>query len=491
MGKLLKSVHDTFDEANYKPNQPNSLDDYAQPWIIDISEENISYTNPKTSYKKHVESEQEAPSWFKDLKSDFEAEDEQYPPSGRPYAFKKSSSTSIRPNKNKTFKKYFLICFSVALAAIGALYSFSSSNKGVISLPSQEHAIDFLKDNNAMNEEELKTALIKFIETFYFDQSANNFDVTAYFADNTEVYYEDHDLSSKSLRNVHNKRLRGMYNLKQDWVLSSLDFYKNGSEIILTYWVELSYLKRSYNKQEAANVKNEMIINENGRIISLRQLKMKNFSSVYIKNEHDDFNSVTRSFPQHLASENPFKSDFSLSSVLNSTLASSSDKERTVLNLTSSQQPATAINTKSIAQSMALNTVVLETPTPVMIPPTSAKVEEIAETGGEDKLYDYNSAEYLAEFPGGLKQLSKFISFNIRYPEKAFEDGIHGKVFVSFIVEKTGNLTELKVIKGIGGGCDEETLRILRKSPLWKPGSVLGKPVRSRFAFPVVFKIAN
>jgi len=95
------------------------------------------------------------------------------------------------------------------------------------------------------------------------------------------------------------------------------------------------------------------------------------------------------------------------------------------------------------------------------------------------------------EFTGGAKAWSKYMERNLRYPSRAQEDNIAGKVFVSFVVEKDGSITDVSVIKGIGFGCDEEAMKVIKKSPLWKPGRNKGVPVRVRYNMAINFQISN
>lgn len=92
------------------------------------------------------------------------------------------------------------------------------------------------------------------------------------------------------------------------------------------------------------------------------------------------------------------------------------------------------------------------------------------------------------EFPGGEQALYDFLRKNIRYPQAAKDSNIQGKVYVTFVVEKDGTITNLKVLRDIGGGCGEEALRVLRMMPQWKPGMQLGKAVRVQYNLPITFK---
>mgnify|MGYP000704684483 CR=1 FL=1 len=91
------------------------------------------------------------------------------------------------------------------------------------------------------------------------------------------------------------------------------------------------------------------------------------------------------------------------------------------------------------------------------------------------------------EFKGGSDKMYKFLSSNIKYPQKAKLENIKGRVYIRFIVEKDGTLTDPKVLRGIGSGCDEEALRVVKLMPKWFPGKLRGKPVRTSYILPITF----
>lgn len=97
--------------------------------------------------------------------------------------------------------------------------------------------------------------------------------------------------------------------------------------------------------------------------------------------------------------------------------------------------------------------------------------------------------ETMPSFVGGLEEFYKFVSKNLKYPAQARRIGIEGKVFVHFVVDKDGSLSDIKVVKGIGAGCDEEVERIIHKSPKWNPGKQRGNPVRVRMMMPITFRL--
>ena len=101
----------------------------------------------------------------------------------------------------------------------------------------------------------------------------------------------------------------------------------------------------------------------------------------------------------------------------------------------------------------------------------------------------YQIAEEMPEFPGGVEALMDFVGKNVKYPEEAKEKEISGRVFVSFVIEKDGSVSNVKVLRGIGGGCDEEAVRVIKGMPKWKPGIQKGKPVRVSYMMPINFKL--
>ncbi len=90
---------------------------------------------------------------------------------------------------------------------------------------------------------------------------------------------------------------------------------------------------------------------------------------------------------------------------------------------------------------------------------------------------------------GGMGAFYKFVQKKLKYPSQARRMGIEGKVFVQFVVDKDGSITEVKAIKGIGAGCDEEAVRVISSSPKWKPGKQRGRAVKVRMVLPITFKL--
>jgi protein TonB len=118
----------------------------------------------------------------------------------------------------------------------------------------------------------------------------------------------------------------------------------------------------------------------------------------------------------------------------------------------------------------------------VYIPPARQE-EEVSEQE------IFTVVESMPEFPGGQAKMMEFIARNIKYPPMARESGIQGRVFVNFVVEPNGSVSNVKVLRGIGGGCDEEAIRVVESMPRWTPGRQRGKAVRVSFNLPVRFTL--
>jgi len=99
----------------------------------------------------------------------------------------------------------------------------------------------------------------------------------------------------------------------------------------------------------------------------------------------------------------------------------------------------------------------------------------------------FTTVEEPAKYPGGDEALKKFIHENIKYPREAIKNKISGTVYVQFVVEKDGSISDVKVVRGIGGGCDEEAVRVISKMPNWIPAKQKGIPVRSFYIIPIIF----
>lgn len=101
----------------------------------------------------------------------------------------------------------------------------------------------------------------------------------------------------------------------------------------------------------------------------------------------------------------------------------------------------------------------------------------------------YTVVEKTAEYPGGMEGFYQYIGRTMKYPVEAKRNGIQGRVFVQFVIQKDGTVSEVKTIKGIGGGCDEEAANVTKASVKWKPGTLGDRPVRQVMVLPMVFKL--
>jgi len=93
------------------------------------------------------------------------------------------------------------------------------------------------------------------------------------------------------------------------------------------------------------------------------------------------------------------------------------------------------------------------------------------------------------EFPGGINGWSQYLSSTIKYPAEAKKNNVQGRVIVSFIIQKDGSLADIKVLRGVGSGLDEEAVRVISESPKWKPGTKNREPVNVAFTIPIQFKL--
>ncbi len=289
---------------------------------------------------------------------------------------------------------------------------------------------DVLSENSSMSDPEVRTSLIKFIEAFYTDQRKGYFDPPSYFSPITQTYFNYHNLTYKRLKELHYKRSSDMQNLRLQWIVSSLDYDRSGEALVATYWARVDYIKASANKEESADIKYEMIVNEEGKISSLREVEIKNLIS------YDLYDGLDTTAGEETGYSGP----------------------------------------TGLQENPEINA-------PAETPNTDARYE--------GKLYDLGSVETAPEYQGGQKALAKFLGSALRYPVQAREAKTEGKVYIGFVVEKSGSLSDFKVIKGIGDGCDEEAIRVLRLSPPWKPGMAEGKAVRTSYVLPITYQLAN
>lgn len=114
---------------------------------------------------------------------------------------------------------------------------------------------------------------------------------------------------------------------------------------------------------------------------------------------------------------------------------------------------------------------------------------EFVETPEEEPEVIHVIVEEQPSFEGGLEAFYRYVAENLNYPNIAKRMDVEGKVFLSFVIDKDGSITQVEVLKGIGAGCDEEAVRVLENAPKWNPGKQRGKPVKVRMHLPIVFAL--
>lgn len=124
----------------------------------------------------------------------------------------------------------------------------------------------------------------------------------------------------------------------------------------------------------------------------------------------------------------------------------------------------------------------------------SAIVLTVAVFPGEQNLQQtrsevYTKAEVMPEFPGGMGEMMNFLGSNIKYPRSSMEANVSGTVYVGFVVDRTGNVEDVHVIKGVEDALDTEALRVVNEMPNWTPGIEAGENVSVKFTLPITFKL--
>jgi len=138
-----------------------------------------------------------------------------------------------------------------------------------------------------------------------------------------------------------------------------------------------------------------------------------------------------------------------------------------------------AVNVDNASGKKDLNEEILETPQAA-----------ISQHDDPDKMV-FMVVEKMPEYPGGDKEMYGYLASNIKYPAEAKKKGIQGRVYVTFVIEQDGRVSDVRILRGIGGGCDEEALRVVKAMPKWSPGVQRGKPVRVQYNLPVSFKLTG
>ena len=114
--------------------------------------------------------------------------------------------------------------------------------------------------------------------------------------------------------------------------------------------------------------------------------------------------------------------------------------------------------------------------------------EVVIEEEKADQIFDV--VETQPNPPGGMSGWNKYLSNNLKYPTQARRMGVEGTVIVVFVINTDGSIQDVEVLRGIGGGCDEEAVKVVTNAPKWEPGKQRGKPVRTRMRLPIRFKLS-
>lgn len=134
----------------------------------------------------------------------------------------------------------------------------------------------------------------------------------------------------------------------------------------------------------------------------------------------------------------------------------------------------------------------LNTDVGVVAPPATATGSGVSDMPVTDNtIHETSSLDAYPEFEGGMKAWARYIQRSLRYPQQAQEEGLQGKVFISFVIEKDGSISNVTVLRGVAGSLDQEAARVIQKSPKWKPGLQNNQNVRVRFNMPITFSLAE
>lgn len=120
---------------------------------------------------------------------------------------------------------------------------------------------------------------------------------------------------------------------------------------------------------------------------------------------------------------------------------------------------------------------------------TEDKVESVVIDENEEEIVKPRELDDLPVFPGGMSQLVKWLTQNLKYPESAKNEKVGGKVLVSFVVNANGSVSDVKIVNSVDLRLDREALRVVRMMPDWQPGQIQGKPCKTLVNLPVVFKL--
>jgi periplasmic protein TonB len=192
--------------------------------------------------------------------------------------------------------------------------------------------------------------------------------------------------------------------------------------------------------------------------------------------------------PEHLLKESPYYSDFLSQSPVN--IIQPDDELLPELRRIQKKAAYTIpqVVTNEDDQALSdLNTDSEKSDTTINGTSNSGSSNGVLDGSGSDNDAIYTYVQEPPEYPGGDQARKSFLQRNIRYPKLAIQNKIQGKVYVSFIVEKNGSVSNVKVVQGIGAGCDDEAIRVAMMMPRWRPGKSQGHEVRVLQNMPINF----
>ncbi len=120
-------------------------------------------------------------------------------------------------------------------------------------------------------------------------------------------------------------------------------------------------------------------------------------------------------------------------------------------------------------------------------PPSTDSTKKENVIHEEEAIYDI--VEVMPEFPGGEKAMIQFLASKIKYPVMSKENGYQGTVYVEFIIDKTGQVKDVKIARGVNFELDREAIRVVKMMPRWQPGTQYDKPINVRYRLPINFKL--
>lgn len=142
-------------------------------------------------------------------------------------------------------------------------------------------------------------------------------------------------------------------------------------------------------------------------------------------------------------------------------------------------------NESEIKIELEIEDLEIDDDTQVEASPVQETIIEEEEEFVEEEIFTI--VEKMPAFPGGIEALFQYLGQNIEYPAMAKDARIEGKVYITFVVNAKGEIDNVVVLRGIGGGCDEEAVRVIKSMPAWEPGRQRGKPVKVQYNLPVNF----